>query len=114
LKNNTLHNIEVAENPTTSFIDSLKLPLMFTGSIWFIHAFQTFLGVDLGYWGIYARETFGLRGILFAPLLHADWTHLMSNSIPFLVTSVMVIYFFPSVAMRASGFLHGQVSSILV
>jgi membrane associated rhomboid family serine protease len=101
LENKTLHHIEVAENNTASFIDSLKLPLMFTTAIWFIHAFQTFVGVDLGYWGIYARETFGLRGILFAPLLHADWTHLVSNSLPFLITSVMVIYFFPSVAMRA-------------
>jgi membrane associated rhomboid family serine protease len=101
LNNNNLHNIETAANPAASFIESLKLPLLFTAAIWFIHAFQTFLMVDLGYWGIYARETFGLRGILFAPLLHADWAHLMSNSIPFLVTSVMVIYFFPSVAMRA-------------
>jgi membrane associated rhomboid family serine protease len=101
LNNNNLHNIETAANPTASFVESLKLPLIFTAAIWFIHAFQTFLDVDLGYWGIYARETFGLRGILFAPLLHANWAHLMSNSIPFLVTSVMVIYFFPSVAMRA-------------
>jgi membrane associated rhomboid family serine protease len=101
MANNTLHNIETIDNPKVSFIESIKLPLMFTLAIWLIHAFQTFLEVDLGYWGIYPRETFGLRGILFAPLLHADWAHLMSNSIPFLVTSIMVIYFFPSVAMRA-------------
>ena len=57
--------------------------------------------VDLSYWGIFPRETFGLRGILFAPLLHADWGHLASNSVPFLVLSTMVIYFYPRVSLRA-------------
>ncbi len=101
MKNNNLYNIETVDNPRQTFLDSLKLPVIFTIGIWFIHALQRYFDLDLGYWGIYPRETFGLRGILFAPLLHADWAHLMSNSIPFLATSVMVIYFFPSVAMRA-------------
>jgi membrane associated rhomboid family serine protease len=101
LENKTLHNIEIVDSKATTFLNSLRLPLIFTAAIWVIHAFQTFMHVDLGNWGIYPRQTFGLMGILFAPLLHADWMHLMSNSAPFLVTSVMVIYFFPSVAMRA-------------
>lgn len=99
--NSNLYEIETAKSPTAMFLDSLKFPLIFTLAIWIIHVIQTFLHLDLGYWGIYARDTLGLRGILFAPLLHADWAHLMSNSLPFLITSVMVIYFFPTVAMRA-------------
>ena len=99
--NNNLYNIETIQESKVSFIESLRLPLIFTACIWIIHALQIFLDLDLGYWGIYARDTLGLRGIFFAPLLHADWTHLASNSVPCLVTSVMVIYFFPSVAMRA-------------
>lgn len=99
--NNNLYEIKTAKSPVATFLDSLKFPLIFTSAIWIIHIVQTLLHLDLGYWGIYARDTLGLRGILFAPLLHADWAHLMSNSVPFLITSVMVIYFFPTVAMRA-------------
>ena len=36
--------------------------------------------VELDYWGIVPRNPIGLRGILFAPLLHADYGHLFSNS----------------------------------
>ena len=96
----------------TSFKDSLLPPLYFTISLWLIHLSQTISGFDLGYWGIYPRETMGLRGIIFAPLLHGDWAHLASNSVPFMVMMVMIIYFYPRVALRSflilyfiSGFL---------
>jgi membrane associated rhomboid family serine protease len=35
-------------------------------------------------------ETDGLRGILFAPLLHADWQHLIANTVPALVLGFLV------------------------
>lgn len=57
--------------------------------------------MDLGYWGIYPRESIGMRGVIFAPLLHGDWSHLASNSLPFLVLGTMIIYFYPRVALRA-------------
>jgi membrane associated rhomboid family serine protease len=80
---------------------SFRLPLYFTLGIWFIHIVQTVFKLDWGWWGIYPREGFGLRGIVFAPLLHAGWEHLASNSLPFLVCATMIVYFFPRVALRA-------------
>ncbi|MDN5747014.1 MAG: rhomboid family intramembrane serine protease [Pseudonocardia sp.] len=35
--------------------------------------------------GIVPRETYGLDGVLFAPLLHGDWAHLLANTLPFLI-----------------------------
>ena len=35
--------------------------------------------------GIVPRTQLGLRGILFAPLLHGTWNHLMANTLPFAV-----------------------------
>ncbi len=69
--------------------------------------------MDLGYWGIYPRESIGMRGILFAPLLHGDWSHLASNSLPFLVLGTMIIYFYPRVALRVSLIIY-FLSGILV
>ena len=35
--------------------------------------------------GIVPRTQIGLRGILFAPLLHGTWKHLIANTLPFAV-----------------------------
>lgn len=41
--------------------------------------------------GIEPRTIHGLEGILWAPLLHFGWAHLMSNSLPFLVLGWLVL-----------------------
>lgn len=41
--------------------------------------------------GIIPRTTIGLRGILFAPFLHASLAHIMANSIPFVVLGWLVM-----------------------
>ncbi len=40
--------------------------------------------------GIRPQTTDGLWGIIFAPLLHANWAHLMANTIPLLVLGFLV------------------------
>lgn len=40
--------------------------------------------------GIRPLETDGLSGIIFAPLLHADWAHLMANTGPALVLGFLM------------------------
>jgi membrane associated rhomboid family serine protease len=35
--------------------------------------------------GIRPRETDGLDGVVFAPFLHADWGHLIGNTVPFIL-----------------------------
>src|SRR3954470_16220610 len=36
-------------------------------------------------WGIVARSWSGLDGVIWAPLLHANWDHLFGNTVPVLV-----------------------------
>ena len=40
--------------------------------------------------GIRPLETDGLWGIVFAPLLHGDWAHLLANTVPALVLGFLV------------------------
>lgn len=40
--------------------------------------------------GIRPLEADGLRGIIFAPLLHANWGHLVANTVPALVLGFLV------------------------
>ena len=84
-----------------NFKDSVLPPLLFIAALWLIHLFKIWSHLDLDYWGIYPRESIGLRGVIFAPLLHGDWEHLASNSVPFLVLATMTIYFYQRVALRA-------------
>jgi membrane associated rhomboid family serine protease len=41
--------------------------------------------------GVQPREADGLLGILFAPLLHAGWDHLVANTLPVLVLGFLVL-----------------------
>jgi membrane associated rhomboid family serine protease len=83
------------------FIESLKIPFRFIVVIWAIHIVQFLLRLDLGFLGVYPREFFGLKGVLFAPLIHADFPHLIHNSTPFFVLSAMIMFFYRKVAVRS-------------
>ena len=42
----------------------------------------------------------GLPGIVFSPLIHADFRHLFNNSIPLFFLSVALFYFYSEVALK--------------
>lgn len=82
-------------------MSSLRLPLRFIIALWVIHLFQVFTGWSFAYLGVYPRATEGLKGILFAPLIHGDFMHLINNSIPLFATSALILFFYPRVAIRS-------------
>ena len=86
---------------SNQLIESMKLPLAFLAGIWLIHIFQFILNLNLGYLGVFPREWFGLKGILTSPLIHADFSHLTNNSIPFLVLGTMMLFFYRKVAISS-------------
>ncbi len=49
------------------------------------------LAGSLKEYGVYPRRLQGLRGIVFAPLLHGDWRHLRYNTVPLLIVGTLVI-----------------------
>ena len=79
---------------------SLKFPLQFVALLWIVHAAQV-LTFDFGFLGLFPRALFGLRGIVLAPLIHADWQHLISNSAPLLVLGSIIMVFYRRVAWRS-------------
>jgi membrane associated rhomboid family serine protease len=58
--------------------------------LWLIELFDSLNGHRLDYNGIRPLETDGLEGILFAPLLHSNWQHLMANTGPALVLGFLM------------------------
>lgn len=70
-----------------------------------------FLGGALNAYGIVPRSIIGLRGILFAPFLHAGLAHLAANTVPFLTLSWLIMlretsdwFVVTAVTMLISGF----------
>ncbi len=62
------------------------------GGLWMLELFDQLSGNALDrVGGIRAREVDGLPEIFSAPLLHAGWDHLASNSVPFFVLGFLVL-----------------------
>jgi len=57
-------------------------------------------GWRLEYFGIYPQKIEGLRGIVFGPFIHADLKHLFNNSIPLMVLTTALFYFYRSIRWR--------------
>lgn len=82
------------------FRESLLLPLWLIAILWAIQLFQSLTGTDFGVYGVFPRESFGLRGILFSPLIHSGWPHLLSNTPPLFMLSAIVLFFYRRIAIQ--------------
>ena len=81
-------------------IQSITFPFLFLLLIWIIHIIAQLFNYNLVHWGIFPRKISGLYGILSSPLVHSDFQHLISNSIPFFVLASILIYFYPQISFR--------------
>ena len=76
----------------------LKSSLFFTIKLAFIllmvQVFQSATGIDLGGFGVFPRNQYGLIGILLGPMVHGSWSHLFSNLPPLMVTVFLIHYFY--------------------
>ncbi|MFD4368068.1 rhomboid family intramembrane serine protease [Rhodococcus sp. NPDC058521] len=63
----------------------------FTMALYVIEVLDVLSGDRLERAGVEPRSFDGLWGILFAPILHDDWNHLFSNTIPLLVLGFLVL-----------------------
>jgi len=125
-----------SERSRANFLLAAKTAAGFVALIWLIPLLGW--GLELERFGIRPRELIGLPGILVAPLLHADFNHLIANSLPLLVLGTMMLHVYPYAAFRvlpavylgpgiaawlfgrqgvhvgASGLIYGLVSYIFV
>ena len=73
-----------------SRLDGFRVVLVMAGALWVVEIVDTVMGHRLDRYGIEPRDTDGLIGIATAPLLHAGFGHLISNTVPFLVMGLAI------------------------
>lgn len=78
----------------SKFIKSLYFPAGFIFFIWAAKIFETAADISLIEFGVYPGHVSGLIGIITFPLIHGSWDHLMSNTLPALLLSTGILYFY--------------------
>lgn len=76
------------------------IPGIFVFLMWMVKIIEVLFDIDLSRFGIYPLTIQGLPGIFFSPFIHADFTHLFSNSIPLFLLSLALFYFYSEVALK--------------
>ena len=90
-------------------LDELKenayLVLGFVALIWVVQILDFILPGRFVTWGILPRTIEGLRGIIFAPILHNGLFHVFANTIPFIVLGFLVTMYGQGTYIRVSVFV---------
>ena len=62
--------------------------------LWLIKLFEVEFQLNFTTWGIYPLEIKGLPGIILSPLIHANFEHLIANTIPLFVLTFSLFFFY--------------------
>ena len=76
------------------------IPLILLAVMWIVKLVEYGFGIRLSFLGVHPLHADGLPGILLSPFLHGGFEHLLANTVPFLVMSVALFYFYPQIAVK--------------
>jgi len=92
---------------------SSAIPARLVFIMWLAFFLQSNWGARLGFLGIKPRSIEGLAGILFAPMIHGNLSHLISNTIPLLILGSVLFFFYERIG-RTVFFRCYFITNILV
>jgi len=93
-------------------LDILVYPLLFVFLLWLAFWAEVRFKTNFNYLGIYPKSIEGLRGVLFSPFIHSGVKHLFNNSMPLLVLSTALFYFYRSIRWKV--LLYGMLLTGIV
>jgi membrane associated rhomboid family serine protease len=80
--------------------DSFVIPFRLVFIMWATYFLGSMVNFDLAVLGIYPRTFLGMTGILFAPMIHGNLVHLISNTIPLLFLGTVLFMFYDRIARK--------------
>ncbi len=82
----------------TGWFASSVVPFRLVFLMWLVFSIEFFYRIDLSFLGIRPRSATGLLGLVFAPVLHGDYLHLLSNTVPLLFLGSALYFFYGRIA----------------
>ncbi|MGI6338301.1 MAG: rhomboid family intramembrane serine protease [Bacteroidales bacterium] len=79
---------------------SIIIPFILICLMWIVKSVEVIFGFAFTVGGIYPLTLKGLPGVLLSPFIHADFKHLLSNSIPLFLLSTALFYFYSEISMK--------------
>ncbi len=79
---------------------SIIIPGIFISIMFLVKLTEILFESDFSIYGIYPLQISGLKGIIFSPFIHADFNHLLNNSLSLFFLSVALFYFYSEVAVK--------------
>jgi membrane associated rhomboid family serine protease len=83
-----------------TLVGSSIIPIRFVFFMWLIFVLDYVYHVNLIPLGIIPRTSYGLIGIITAPLIHGGPIHLISNTIPLLFLGITLFYYYHDIAKQ--------------
>jgi membrane associated rhomboid family serine protease len=74
--------------------------------MWFVKVLEFAGGTSYSNLGILPRTFRGSIGIITGPLIHGDFMHLFSNTLPFLVLGILLFYFYNKIALQIFAWIY--------
>jgi membrane associated rhomboid family serine protease len=69
--------------------------------MWIVYLITLALNLDLSRMGILPRDMIGILGILSGPVVHANFSHLLSNTMPLLILGWTIFFFYSKVSYKS-------------
>jgi len=76
----------------------LFFPILFLIIMWVVKLIEYNFGLSFAHYGVFPQSFSGLKGILFSPFIHKDFSHLINNSYPVLILGGMLFSFYKKIA----------------
>lgn len=70
--------------------EELHQVLIFTATIWLAFIANWLIPIEFNQYGIVPRTLSGLLGIFVSPLLHANFSHIASNTVPLVILLILL------------------------
>lgn len=75
-------------------------PMLLVLIIWTVFWVEVSFHVNLNNHGVYPRTISGLQGVIFSPFIHGSLEHLYNNTIPIVILTASLFYFYRKVALK--------------
>lgn len=87
-------------------MEKCKYPFIFLGIMWAVFIINNiFLRGALNSFGILPRHLDHLSGIFFTPFLHVNFSHILNNSIMFIILSLIISLYNEKIYLYSVGFI---------